>query len=420
MADGSFVRSVATMALFKGVGGLSRVLSPVVLIWLMGAADLGNLVVAVAAGTLVFGLVNLGLPQSAVHFVASQRMSSQRVLWLASLIAAGVAAVGSGLGLLLVAMGRADWPLVVSVGCLPAVMVLHRVSSAVLLGAGEVIRAGVSSTAGEIVPVVFALGAAIVGSDWSVVLLAWTLGLTSTMAWSVSEAAALHRPGREAAFLTIARHSRSIHLSSLSTLASYRIDVLLLSFLAGSADAGRYAVIVAVAEGLWLLSIAVSDIVSVATARSPEETVQLVEVLSRLLLTTNVLLAGLGWLLLGLMGDRVGIESDRAAVVFVLFGVAALSASRVLATYMSASGRPERNVPGSIGALAINVVANLVLIPRIGIAGAALATLLSYSVTLLVRADNHAALTGTSRRFLIPRVSDVRIVLDRVGVAGSR
>lgn len=410
-----FVKSVATMVLFKGLGGLTRVISPLVLIMLMGASELGDLVVSVAAGTLVFGLVNLGLPQTAVHFVASGRMSSAKVLRLALMIGTGVGFVGSSIAGLVVLFGHAQWTLVVSVGLLPAFLVLHRVSAAVLLGADNVSAAGIASTAGEIVPVALAVGVAATSSSWPVVLLAWTLGIALAAIGTMTMAQRVRIPGQDESFRSTARHSWSIHLSSLSALASYRIDVVLLSFLASSAEAGRYAVIVAVAEGLWLFSMAVSDIVSVKTARSPTETVRLVETLSRLLLVFNVALTAIAWAGVWLVGDRVGLQQDKSAVVLVLFGVATLSASRVLATYMAASGRPERNVAGSVGALALNVVANVVLIPRLGIAGAALATSISYTATLLVRTNNHATLTGGSRRFIIPRVSDVQIVLDRVG-----
>jgi O-antigen/teichoic acid export membrane protein len=62
-------------------------------------------------------------------------------------------------------------------------------------------------------------------------------------------------------------------------------------------------------------------------------------------------------------------------------GIVALGHSKILANYVAGRGRPDINAVRGVMALAINVVANLFLIPRYGIIGAAAATSISYSVS---------------------------------------
>jgi O-antigen/teichoic acid export membrane protein len=65
-----------------------------------------------------------------------------------------------------------------------------------------------------------------------------------------------------------------------------------------------------------------------------------------------------------------------------------------------------------VGAFALNIAANLVLIPRFGIAGAAAASLLSYSASSVAFTAAAARLSRTHfLDFWIPRRSDVLFTL---------
>lgn len=64
----------------------------------------------------------------------------------------------------------------------------------------------------------------------------------------------------------------------------------------------------------------------------------------------------------------------------LLPGVASLSISKTLKAYLSGIGRPKIATYSSMLTILVSVSLNLILIPRIGIAGAALATSLSYFI----------------------------------------
>jgi len=93
----------------------------------------------------------------------------------------------------------------------------------------------------------------------------------------------------------------------------------------------------------------------------------------------------------------------------LLPGVVALSAGKVVGGYVSGIGRPGINSYVSIGSFVVNVVVNLILIPRFGIVGASAASLVSYTLSALWITAIAARITRTPLvGFWIPRVTDVR------------
>ena len=95
----------------------------------------------------------------------------------------------------------------------------------------------------------------------------------------------------------------------------------------------------------------------------------------------------------------------------LLPGVVALSGANVVGGYVTGIGRPGINSIVSVIALVVNIVANLVLIPRFGILGAASASLISYTLSSLVLTAVAARFSRTPLwRFWIPDLDDVRYV----------
>jgi O-antigen/teichoic acid export membrane protein len=72
------------------------------------------------------------------------------------------------------------------------------------------------------------------------------------------------------------------------------------------------------------------------------------------------------------------------ALRFIIPGVIAYSVVAVLTRYLSGQGRPGTTTLILVVGLGINIAANLLLIPRLGINGAALASSVSYSVSAVL------------------------------------
>jgi Na+-driven multidrug efflux pump len=93
----------------------------------------------------------------------------------------------------------------------------------------------------------------------------------------------------------------------------------------------------------------------------------------------------------------------------------ALGLSKVLSGYISGLGRPEPVGVIAITALGVNLLINLVLIPRLGIAGAALASMISYCLHALLTVMLASRLSGARpAAFVTPGREEVRILLDRL------
>jgi O-antigen/teichoic acid export membrane protein len=76
---------------------------------------------------------------------------------------------------------------------------------------------------------------------------------------------------------------------------------------------------------------------------------------------------------------------SAVALRALLPGVVALSFSKILANDIAGRGNPGINSQQSTIAFVVNVIANLILIPRLGVVGAALATSLSYSLLTILK-----------------------------------
>jgi O-antigen/teichoic acid export membrane protein len=105
-------------------------------------------------------------------------------------------------------------------------------------------------------------------------------------------------------------------------------------------------------------------------------------------------------------------EQSIPPFLVLLPGVVSLSAAKVVGGYMSGVGRPGINSGAGMAGFAVNVVANLILIPRLGIVGAAAASLVSYTFTAVLLTGIAARSTHTPfADFWIPRPGDIRYVL---------
>ena len=94
--------------------------------------------------------------------------------------------------------------------------------------------------------------------------------------------------------------------------------------------------------------------------------------------------------------------SDALPAMLVLLpGVMSLSLSKILTSYVSGRGRPGPVSVAAVAALAINIGANVLLIPALGIIGAAAASLISYTSHATIMVVVTSRMTGQRALSLI-------------------
>jgi len=201
--------------------------------------------------------------------------------------------------------------------------------------------------------------------------------------------------------------------------AHERIDVVLLALL--SVDAAQiafYAVAVSVIERLRLFSDSIgAALLPKLAALPPEASGEYAARVTRhsvfWVCLAALAIAARAPLLVPLVFGRPYAASVVPLLVLAPAAVL-LTVRRLVSNYFTASGRPGFNAGVQAAAFALNVVANLLLIPRFGIVGAACASLLSYGFEAAATLAVFERETGQSTaRTLIARREDLAPYLQR-------
>lgn len=206
------------------------------------------------------------------------------------------------------------------------------------------------------------------------------------------------------------------HLSNILTFVNHRVDVFLVNLYLNPALVGIYFVAVQIAERIWLPSKALSTVLlpRMAEMHAREGTSDLTPLMSRLVLWATLAICLIVALLASPVIRLLFGQAYTGAVpplLWLLPGIAASSSSRILANDFAARGRPEWNSLLSAATLLINIGANVVLIPRYGISGAAIATTISYTFSMLVKTVIYSRVSDSPWHVqVIPRRDDFRLI----------
>lgn len=193
------------------------------------------------------------------------------------------------------------------------------------------------------------------------------------------------------------------HLANVIAVLNYKIDIICLSIFLAPIEVGLYAVAVQVAEKLWLFSDAITTVLypELTGINKSSDRVIIVSRVTRIVTFFTVISAlVVGFLSLKLVPILFGVDYIESILplLILLPGIVIASTNKVIATDFSAQGKPELNMYIASFALVINVVFNIALIPKFGVAGAAMATGISYLVNFIVRA------------ILFSRISDIEFI----------
>jgi O-antigen/teichoic acid export membrane protein len=206
----------------------------------------------------------------------------------------------------------------------------------------------------------------------------------------------------------------------------YRLDLVIVTALLGFAAAGNYAVAFAAVELLWVFPSALSVVLfpgvaaahRAETKHSVETTTQLARLMTLLLVTCGAAGAALAPFVIPLVFS----EQYREAIVpleILIPGVILYGVQTVLTSDLSGRGHPGVVSVVTAAGVVLMVALDLVLIPAIGLPGAAIAASISYALVFLLSARIFTRITGAPvRSLLVPRTEDLAYL--RVGLAGLR
>ena len=177
------------------------------------------------------------------------------------------------------------------------------------------------------------------------------------------------------------------HIGNMLQFFNYRLDMFILNYFLGPANVGIYVVSVKFAELLWYLPNAVGFVIFPKAAASRPEDMNLFTPRVFLITLGLTTLGGLGLTLVGRPAINLVFSSVFAPayvpMLVLLPGVVLLGGAKVLTNEIAGRGYPHYNSVNSGLALVITVVLDLLLIPRYGVVGAALASSVAYTVVFL-------------------------------------
>ena len=179
------------------------------------------------------------------------------------------------------------------------------------------------------------------------------------------------------------------YLSNILSIIHSRIDVFMINLFLNPLAVGFYSVSVAMAEKLWIISQSAG--LMLFPRISVEKNEKNIKNFTPLVFRTTAIITIIGSLLLYVLSDWLVIllfsKSFIQSIVpfkILLIGIIALGGAGILANDLYGRGKPLINTYVNLISVFLNITLNVIFIPKWGIIGAAWATSISYSVTLLV------------------------------------
>lgn len=389
---GHTAQTLATRAVLLAAGAAANIFVARAL----GPAGRGYYAVALAVTGVGIQLASLGLHASNTYDAARDRGRIPALVWTSAWVALLVGGGGSLAVLAYFLLLPQQAPLygsvaVIALAAVP-VGVLALLLQSILLGAGEVRAYNTVQGATGVAAAV--LVAAWVLAGWTSIplLLVASMAVTAAgAAWSFARLRRLDVPAARshAAPLLRAslRYGAKAYAAGLLALLVQRADVFLLTRMSGSQATGLYASAASVALVLSVIPSAVGTVLFPRLSALHDADAQWR--LARRTLGLTALATALPAAALWMGADVVvrflfggAFAAAAEPLRFLLPGILILSINSVLMNWFASRGMPAVTVASPAVALVAVVSLDLVLIPRYGIAGAAMASTTSYALML--------------------------------------
>ncbi len=392
--------------------GLLQLATVVIIARVLGPAGNGQYALALLLPTMLATFLNLGIAPANVYFLGAGKVDTATVFRAVNRLALLIVAVGLGAGALCILFFSESWfpnvPRIILWGALSIFpfALFQSFLSSIFQGLQKfnvfnlILLAQPAVTMAVVLMLVlfdsarleYVLAAHLIGF---VVMVC--IGLLKIREEIPLGKIAHHRQGyiRQAV-----SYGYKAHLSNILAFVNYKADIFLVNLLIGSAAAGIYVVAVQVVERLWLLSQSVSTVILPRLSElsaDEEKRRQVTPIICRTVIAVTllaaVLLSCLAYLFISLF---FGAEYLKAVLVLLLLlpGIVAGSGGRILANDIAARGRPELNMYFAIIVVAVNIAGNILLIPKYGLPGAAIATSFAYVLNLLLRLIVYKRISG--------------------------
>jgi O-antigen/teichoic acid export membrane protein len=171
-------------------------------------------------------------------------------------------------------------------------------------------------------------------------------------------------------------------MGNVATLLNYRLDVFIVNYYRTTEEVGLYALGVLISEIIWQVPNAAAAATLSRTARtvekgSPEFTCLVCRQVSFLSCVSAVILGLLStWLVPVVFGAKF--RPSAPVIWWILPGTVAFAVGKIVSADLLGRGWPQYNAIFAVFSLVLTVALDLLLVPRMGILGAAIASSVAY------------------------------------------
>jgi O-antigen/teichoic acid export membrane protein len=201
------------------------------------------------------------------------------------------------------------------------------------------------------------------------------------------------------------------HGGTIAAYVNYRVDEFIIAILLPPEDLAFYVIAVGLVERLWILPGAVSTALLPHLTNSPERDAALPAVIARHVMVWTgaacLVIYALAEVIVNLLYSSA-YAASVAPLRWLLPGIFALSVGKVLVAELLARKKPRYTVWASGIAALVNIAANLLLVPRLGISGAAISSSISYALLSAIIVFYYLRETGLPWTSLVPGPADLR------------
>lgn len=358
---------------------------------LLGPEGRGQYAVAIAIAAIGAQLLSLGLQSANTYFVARERPLLERLASNSLALGAAVAVLGlASFGIFSLLPSASPVPLgltALAIASVPPTLLVLNLRH-LLLGIGEVRPYNmidlIAGVAGTVMTLTLALaGAATPASLMAVAIAVALIGVGVAVRGLRPHLGPLPRPSADLLRRSGAYGFR-VYLATGFALLMLKSDLLVIQFEDGSESSGLYSIASSLADMLWILPSVVGAILFprlTALSDSAQRWRLTLRTTAATLVAFVPILAITALLAPIAIRIMFGSEFEPAAPSLRILCAAILfyGASSVFSQYLAARGFPWIVVGIWAAGFAINLALNLVLVPALGIEGAALASLAAYA-----------------------------------------
>jgi O-antigen/teichoic acid export membrane protein len=367
-----------------------------------GPEGRGEYALLVLIVTTVTTLFNFGVPSTNTYFAAQKKLNRVQLYRASIVLAVVISIVTFGVLSILYEIKLFDMflfptdkltpPILASLGVIPIVF-FNLFAQGIIIGENKIELNNYMSLSSQggmalLLAVLYFLGALSVTA--AILLYAFShilafVIIVATSFPSFSDVVRTRIVWRD--YSAMLRFSGTIHLGNLTQFLNYRLGTFIIKFFTGTAAVGLYSISAVLGETLWLLSGSMASVLLPTIAGKHEKSKEIAVKAAAATFAISILggivafLAG-PFLILLLFGDKF--SGSIEPFLILIPGVVIFSITNILATYLTGAGRPGYNSAIAFISFIFTVIFDILLIPRYSISGAALASVISYTMSTIM------------------------------------